>query len=91
MHRITLLIEKKKKLKAQKILKALVRNATSAMFQNKKLKCNATSAIAEVVEVALCASNCALPTSAIMTSVLLQNFAWLSKNAETRHIGFCLD
>ena len=30
------------------------------MFQNKKLKCNATSAIAEV---ALFASNCALPTS----------------------------
>ena len=33
------------------------------MFQNKKLKRNATSAIAEVAEVALCASNCALPTS----------------------------
>ena len=30
------------------------------MFQNKKLKRNATSAIAEV---AFCASNCALPTS----------------------------
>ena len=35
------------------------------MFQNKKLKRNATYAIAEVAEVALCASNCALPTSAI--------------------------
>ena len=34
------------------------------MFQNKKLKRNATSAIAEVGEIALCASNCALPTSA---------------------------
>ena len=34
------------------------------MFQNTKLKRNATSAIAEVAEVALCASNCALPTSA---------------------------
>ena len=34
------------------------------MFQNKKLKRNATYAIAEVAEVALCASNCALPTSA---------------------------
>ena len=33
------------------------------MFQNKKLKRNATYAIAEVAEVALCASNCALPTS----------------------------
>ena len=48
----------------QQILKALFRNATSAMFQNKKLKRNATSAIAEVAEVALCASDCALPTSA---------------------------
>ena len=33
------------------------------MFQNKKLKRNATYAIAEVAEVALCASNCALPNS----------------------------
>ena len=33
------------------------------MFQNKRLKRNATYAIAEVAEVALCASNCALPTS----------------------------
>ena len=50
-------------MKAQQILKALFRNATSAMFQNKKLKRKATSAIAEVAEVALCSSNCALPTS----------------------------
>ena len=33
------------------------------MFQNKELKHNATYAIAEVAEVALCASNRALPTS----------------------------
>ena len=33
------------------------------MIQDKKLKRNATYAIAEVAEVALCASNCALPTS----------------------------
>ena len=33
------------------------------MIQNKKLKRNATYTIAEVAEVALCASNCALPTS----------------------------
>ena len=46
-------------IKAQQILKTVVRNATSAMFQNKKLKRNATSAIAEVAEVALRASNCA--------------------------------
>ena len=51
-------------IKAQQNLKALFRNATSAMFQNKKLKRNATYAIAEVAEVVLCASNCALPTSA---------------------------
>ena len=31
-------------IKVQQILKTLVRNATSAMFQNKKLKRNATSA-----------------------------------------------
>ena len=37
------------------------------MFQNKKLKRNATFAIAEVAEVALCASNCALPTSGYST------------------------
>ena len=37
------------------------------MFQNKKLKRNATYAIAEVAEVALCASNCALPTSGAIT------------------------
>ena len=43
------------------ILKTLVRSATSAMFQNKKLKRNAPSAIAEVAEVALCVSNSALP------------------------------
>ena len=42
--------------------KTLVRYATSAMFKNKKLKRSTTSAIAEVAEVALCASNCALPT-----------------------------
>ena len=50
-------------MKAQQILKALFRNATSTMFQNKNLKRNATNAIAEVAEVTLCASNCALPTS----------------------------
>ena len=48
-------------IKMQQILKTLVRYATSALFKNKKLKRNAISAIAEVVEVALCASNCALP------------------------------
>ena len=50
-------------IKAQQILKALFLNATFAIFQTKKLKRNATYAIAEVAKVALCASNCALPTS----------------------------
>ena len=58
MYRTALLTEKKKNwkrsaIKAQQILKSLVRNPTSAMFQNKKLKRNATFAIAEVAEVAL--------------------------------------
>ena len=35
------------------------------MFQNKKLKRNATYASAEVAEVPLCSSNCALTTSVI--------------------------
>ena len=49
------------------------------MIQNEKLKRNATYAIAEVAEVALCASNCALPTSAktgkgaISSSLFFQN------------------
>ena len=72
MYRIALLTKKnfesatqlkRNPIKAQQILKALFRNATSAMFQSKKLKRNATYAIAEVAEVALCASKCALPTS----------------------------
>ena len=67
MYRIALLTEKKNwkcsAIKVQQILKTLVRNATSAMFQNKKLKRNTTSAIAEVAEVALCSFNCALATS----------------------------
>ena len=54
----------KKNLKAQQIFKGLVPNVTSAMFQNRKLKRHPTFAIAEVAEVALCSSNCTLPTSA---------------------------
>ena len=50
-------------IKAQQNLKTLARNVTSAMFQNKKLKRNTTSAIAKVAKVALCAYDCALPTS----------------------------
>ena len=46
------------------------------MLQNKKLKRNATYAIAEVAEVALCASNCALPTSASFhfSNILVKSF-----------------
>ena len=56
MYRITLKSEKKLKaqaIKAQQILKTLNRNVTSSLSQNKNLKCNATSAIAEIGEVAL--------------------------------------
>ena len=68
MYKIALLTEKKFKcsaIKAQQFLKTFVRNATFAIFENKKSKRNATSAIVDVAEVALCASNCALPTSAL--------------------------
>ena len=47
-------IWKRSAIKAQLILKTLDSHVTSTMFQDKKLKCNATSAIAEVAEVALC-------------------------------------
>ena len=44
------------------------------MFQNKKLKRNATYAIAEV---AVCASNCALPTSGeVYETVLMLPVTW---------------
>ena len=66
-------------IKAQQILKALFRNATSAMFQNKKLKRNATYAIAEVAEVVLCASNCALPTSGSYVIAFFRQNDWTSK------------
>ena len=46
MYRVAL--ETEKKLKAQQILKTLVLHVTSTTFQNKKLKCNANSAIEEV-------------------------------------------
>ena len=42
--------------KAQQLLRTLVHNPTSVMFQNKKLNRNATYAIAEVAEVAFCPS-----------------------------------
>ena len=47
------------------------------MIQNKKLKRNATYAIAEVAKVALCASNCALPTSGNL--LLFECFDFASK------------
>ena len=64
MYRIALLTEKKfwkrNAIKAQQILKALFRNATYA--------------IAEVAEVALCASNCALPTSENVQQISKMNW-----------------
>ena len=57
MYRIALETEKKfgnrSAIEAQQILKTLVRHVTSTMFQNKKLKCNASFAVAKVAEVAL--------------------------------------
>ena len=62
MNRIALLTEKNfesaTQLKRNKFLKALFCNATSAMFQNKKSKRNATYAIAEVAKVALLIAVC---------------------------------
>ena len=72
MYRIEFSTEKKKKkskhnaIKVQQILKTLVRNATSAMFENKKLKRNATSTIAEVAEVALLIALCPPLLNSIM-------------------------
>ena len=51
MYTLVLLTEKHFESAAQQILKTLIRNATYAIFQNKKLTRNATSVIAEV---ALC-------------------------------------
>ena len=73
MYRIALLTEKKKNwkrsaIKAQQISKTLIRNATSAMFQTTTIKRNASSTIAEAMEVAFCASNCALPTLCLLAS-----------------------
>ena len=62
MYRIGLLTEKKFESAAQQILKTFVRNATSAMFQNKTLKRNATFGLAEVAEVVLLVALCPPPT-----------------------------
>ena len=66
---IALLIEKNfesaARLKRYQLQKLIVRNAASTMFQNKKLKRNATSAIAEV---ALCGFICSLPSFAVRPS-----------------------
>ena len=59
------------------------------MFQNKKLKCNATCAIAEVAEVALCDSNCAFPTSGRQAGRRLINITSLNhtKLLEIAHLN----
>ena len=51
-------------IKRKKDLFSLKRSATCAMAKNNLLKSFATSARAEVVQLALCASNCGMPTSA---------------------------
>ena len=49
--------------KRKKDLFSLKRSATCAMAKNNLLKRFATSARAEVAQLALCASNCGMPTS----------------------------
>ena len=50
-------------IKRKKDLFSLKRSATCAMTKNNLLKRFATSARAEVAQLALCASNCGMPTS----------------------------
>ena len=57
------------------------------MFQNKKSKRNATSGTADAAVVALCASNCALPTSEKM----LCPFPHLIRNAASYITGYALE
>ena len=52
-------------IKRKKDLFSLKRSATCAMAKNNLLKRFATSARAEVAQLALCASNCGMPTSGI--------------------------
>ena len=52
-------------IKRKKDLFSLKRSATCAMAKNNLLKRFATSARAEVAQLALCASNCGMPTSAL--------------------------
>ena len=54
------------------------------MFQNKKLKRNATSAIAEVTKVTLCAFNCALPTSGHQQANLFLLFGQLNQKNKNK-------
>ena len=51
-------------IKLKKDLFSLKRSATCAMAKNNLLKRFATSARAEVAQLALCASNCGMPSSA---------------------------
>ena len=60
-------------IKRKKDLFSLKRSATCAMAKNNLLKRFATSARAEVAQLALCASNCGMPTSA-MHHVFFDNF-----------------
>ena len=50
-------------IKRKKDLFSLKRSATCAMAKNNLLKRYATSPRAEVAQLALCASNCGMPTS----------------------------
>ena len=54
-------------IKRKKDLFSLKRSATCVKAKNNLLKRFATSARAEVAQLALCASNCGMPTSALLT------------------------
>ena len=58
-------------IKRKKDLFSLKRSATCAMAKNNLLKRFATSARAEVAQLALCASNCGMPTSANIYTALI--------------------
>ena len=60
-------------IKRKKDLFSLKRSATCAIAKNNLLKRFATSARAEVAQLALCASNCGMPTSALQ-HVIFQKF-----------------
>ena len=78
-------------IKRKKDLFSLKRSATCAIAKNNLLKRFATSARAEVAQLALCASNCEMPTSGEKynsTNINIVEFHNLFRFADTEH---CFD